>query len=618
MTLEEIDTDHANFKFLPINNLRNAGDVVSYSDILSLVNCAEENYYLHIASELLLSCTKDKQIEEALSNGLEVNGSEIQTNLKVNCYLNFTENKKNEEIAGKYLLNGDILTIFNRETSSVLTVAQRNVKEYFDDKSVLISNGDDKFGAQAQNSFTIQVLNPKKILESDIKLRIYTEKNFVDSSQKSYNSLWEIQRKKTFDGSALDLEESFRLKNVATGLFLCINENGEPELVNSTLSDGKEVNCYFNFVSKFNYKSKEKPIKYDEALKLKVSDSCGFFLGFGGEIPEENGRYSVFFSDKKGDSTKFLFEMKSSDQKSRNFADRISSLVPYLMKFYLFLQGFGMIEENKQKNNEPKISRYDYERALHQEKDLENEIRQLFESLQNLNLFLRIDLNQEDETQFKLRQNILNDQKIVEILLSITRLIDQMCRGNQISVEEREKQPKFKHDRQNSSYKSLDKTPFAIAKKHLEKPMKAIFEFLYLSIKGNEKSAQFILEYDDFLKKQLKFHFKEMSALLKEAIRCSFLLKNNDVYGNQIMDWIKLLENLNENAKNIESQALYLELIACALVDSNDAPVAIYQEKCLEGIFTLGKKKKLIKFLPIEENSDKKERPVISFAKEGF
>ena len=611
MTLEETDTEHSNFKFLPINNLRNMGDVVSYSDVVNLVSFVEENYYLHVASELLSLAPNEKQmVEDAMSNGLEVNGSEIQTNLKVNCYLNYTESKKNEEISGKFLLNGDIITIFNRELGSVLATAQRNIKEYFIDKSVIISNGDDKFGAQAQNSFNIKVLSPEKIIESDIKLKLYIEKqssNIID--HRNFNSLWEIQRKKTFDGSVLNIDEPFRLKNVATGLFLCINSNNQPELTNIAINDSSS--CYFNFVSKFNNDGKEKSIKYDEALKIKLS-SKNMFLGC-------SNKNDVSFSDKKGDSTKFLFEIKPSDQKSRNFADRISSLVPYLMKFYLFLQNFGISSEpNKQKNNEDSTTlRYDYEKALHHEKDLENEIKQLFESLQNLNNFLKIDLNQEDETMFRWRQNILNDQRIIEILIAITKLIDQMCRGNLNVPEPREKVVK-KHDRQNSSYKNLEKTPFAIAKKHLEKPMKEIFEFLYLSIKGNERSSQFILEFDDFFKTQLKFFFKEMSILLKEAVRCSFLLKPDDHNGNQIIEWIKLLENLNESAKNIENQALYLELIAYALIDSNDAPVPTYQEKCLQEIFPnkQNKQNRLIKYSNVFDGE--KERAAISFQKEGI
>lgn len=630
MTLEENDTDHCNFKILPINNLRNIGDVVSYSDIINLVSCAEENYYFHIASELiLLNSSPEKQIpiEETLSNGLEVNGSEIQTNLKVNCYLNYTENKKNEEITTKFLLNGDIITIFNRETGGVLTVAPRNVKEYFIEKPVLISSGDDKHGHQAQNSFMIQFLRSDNVTESDEKLGVFIQKAAKELDQKSFNSLWEVQRKKTFDGSVLDLSESFRLKNIATGLFLSVNKAGKPELLNTAGNiKGRDSNCYFTFVSKFMTNEQENTIKYDESLKIKVSDSHSCFLGYGEVLCPIS--FSVFFSDRKGDSTKFLFELKSSDQKSRNFADRISSLVPYLMKFYTFLQSFGMLEErNKQRNNEESF-RYDYERALHQEKDLENEIKQLFESLQNLNNFLQVKINQEDETMFRMRQNILNDQKILELLIAITHLIDQMCRGNVLHLDPKGNLSLIhstsisaikKQDRQGSSYKNLDKTPFAIAKKHLERPMKAIFEFLYFSIKGNQKSSQFILEFDDFFKNQLKFYFREISMLLKEAIRCAFLLKKNDIYGNQLLEWIKLLENLNEMSKNIENQALYLELIACALIDAYDCPVTRYQEKSLQELFSVqqGKKLRLLRFNIMVDKAGK-ERAVISFPKDGI
>ena len=555
--------------------------------------------------------------------------------------MNHSERQNNEEIAGRVLLNGDIVTIFNREASASLTVAQRNINQYFVEKNVMISSGEDKFSAST--TFKIQTLNQDKITESDSKLAIFIENLKEQKSEhRSYNGLWEIQRKKTFDGSILDISEPFRLKNVATGLFLSMNFQGEIDLVNTAVAENGNFNCYFNFVSKFAMSNEDKSIKYNEGLKIKVND--GFhkplFLGYTQNL--EHGRFSVGFNDKRGDSTRFLFELKASNPKSREFADRISSLVPYLLKFYQVLQDFGMVlEKNKQMPSE-NVLRYDYEKALQQEKELENEISQLFESLQNLNDFLKVDLSQEDESMFKLRQNILNDQKIIEILIAIAKLIEQMCRGANIGNIGNDKTnlKLKKQDRQNSNYKSnVDKSPFSIARKHLESPVKEIYKFLYFAIKGNPESSQFVLEFDEFLKGQLKFFFKEISALLKEAIRCSFLLKKDDIYGNQLSSWASNLETLNENNKNIEFQALYLQLLAYSLVDANDAPINKYQETCLSSLFQEVQARnitKLLKFAVVssENNANnteeiahpeitlddgkKNQRAIVSFPKEGL
>ena len=592
MTLEESDTEHSNFKFVPFNNLRNIGDVVSYSDIISLANCVEENYFMHIASEQM-----GGSAEDALNTGLEVNGAEIQSSLKVNCYLNHLERQNNEELAGKLLLNGDIVTIYNREAGSGLTVAQRNVNQYFVEKNVVIASGEDKFSTGT--AFKIKTLSSEKIAESDSKLAVFLERHKDEHAEnRSFNGLWEIQRKKTFDGSVLEISEPFRLKNVATGLFLSKNSSGEVDLVNTALADSGNFNCYFTFMSKFALSSEDSSIKYNEGLKVRVNDNNRKPLCLGFTHMIEHNCFAVAFSDKRGDSTRFLFELKASNPKSREFADRISSLVPYLLKFYQVLQEFGMVKEKSKLRPTEEVLRYDYEKALQQEKELENEVKQLFESLQNLNDFLKVDLNQEDESMFKLRQNILNDQKIIEILIAIAKLIEQMCRGVSARSDGGLNSKPKKQDRQNSTYKSnVDKSPFVIARKHLENPARGIYKFLFLAVRGNPESSQFLLEFDEFLKGQLKFFFPEVSNLLKEAIRCSFLLKKNDVYGLQLNSWAVLLEFLNENNKNIEFQALYLELLASALVDANDAPIHKYQEACLSHLFIDDQQNKIARLL---------------------
>lgn len=129
MTLEEQDSDNCNFKFFPTNNLRNIEDIVFYSDVVNIVNCKEENYYLHIASEITKNQSRT-EIEDLLAKGLEVNGSEIATNLKINCYLNHQEEKE-LLTQDKCLENGDIVSLFNRQTNSSLSIVSRKIEKYF-------------------------------------------------------------------------------------------------------------------------------------------------------------------------------------------------------------------------------------------------------------------------------------------------------------------------------------------------------------------------------------------------------------------------------------------------------------------------------------------------------
>lgn len=48
------------------------------------------------------------------------------------------------------------------------------------------------------------------------------------------------------------------------------------------------------------------------------------------------------------------------------------------------------------------------------------------------------------------------------------------------------------------------------------------------------------------------------------------------------MNWIKLIEPLNELKKNIYEQSLFIELISLCLADSSNRPVLVYQNKCHE------------------------------------
>lgn len=164
---------------------------------------------------------------------------------------------------------------------------------------------------------------------------------------------------------------------------------------------------------------------------------------------------------------------------------------------------------------------YDYETALYQEKLLENEVQQLNESLENLEDFLVVDFNFEDEKAFTQRQNVLKKQQIIEILIHISKLIDQM------SVQGRRRE-----ESQNS--KNIEKSPFLLAVKHLDQPLKRVFAFLYTCAKDNEECSQFLLESNEFFKSQLKYCWNEVSSLLKEAMRCSSLLCREDQNGEQV------------------------------------------------------------------------------------
>ena len=75
-----------------------------------------------------------------------------------------------------------------------------------------------------------------------------------------------------------------------------------------------------------------------------------------------------------------------------------------------------------------------------------------------------------------------------------------------------------------------------IARKHLEPAIKKIFKILELSVINNATTAAYILESDDFLTAQLRNFPDLISNLLKETIRCSTYLKENDENGEQVSE----------------------------------------------------------------------------------
>ncbi len=67
--------------------------------------------YLHIADDLGGPAAAGRKVSQKslFMKGLEVNGSEVVTKLKVNCYLNHEEVKQQSTLKEKYLQNGDLV-----------------------------------------------------------------------------------------------------------------------------------------------------------------------------------------------------------------------------------------------------------------------------------------------------------------------------------------------------------------------------------------------------------------------------------------------------------------------------------------------------------------------------
>lgn len=90
---------------------------------------------------------------------------------------------------------------------------------FFFFRNISISNISDK--SRHQNIFTIREIDKKSLFEVSSDIKVFSEVNKQKNTDyENFSNLWEIQRKKTFDGSHLKNDEHFRFKNVATGKLL--------------------------------------------------------------------------------------------------------------------------------------------------------------------------------------------------------------------------------------------------------------------------------------------------------------------------------------------------------------------------------------------------------------
>ena len=160
------------FEILPVNKLRKAGEVIKYSDVLYLKFVHDKSiYFLHFNS----------MNAETVDSKCEINACGNSSPWKVKKYMNYDLTLN----LGHFVTTGDSLRIFHKLSEGYLAVDETAI---FDDE--------DSYGI---------VSNPTI---------------FVQKANRSSNSLWELQRVRTFEGGIAMWTEKFRIKHLATGRFL--------------------------------------------------------------------------------------------------------------------------------------------------------------------------------------------------------------------------------------------------------------------------------------------------------------------------------------------------------------------------------------------------------------
>jgi hypothetical protein len=170
------------FEMKAMADLKNEGDCISYRDYIYLQpSCVDSIYYLHCdTSKIRLGQEK-----------LEVNACMKPSILKPRLYMPLEEFKEDEE----FITTGNGFRVYHRISEGYLSVSEIPLLE-------------------------------------DAKAEV-----FVQRGNKSSNSFWELQKQAAFIGGTLKWTEAFRMKHIASGLFLR-EVNNSLELTSDVYADG--------------------------------------------------------------------------------------------------------------------------------------------------------------------------------------------------------------------------------------------------------------------------------------------------------------------------------------------------------------------------------------------
>ena len=237
---------------LPCNKLQKEGEIVRYSDPFILhVSLNKSDYYLHLA----------KKVGKGPENMRELNGSILPSHWQARKFISHAELKKNPE----FVSTGDSFRITVKQNEGYLTVTSPALAAILPPKIVL----SDKVEIRKQES---------KEVKMDPVL-------YVDFAKTSLN-VWELERKRVSIGGIAQEHELFRLKNVATGLFLAV----EFEKSVVMTKDGNKETVLFRFITE---DATGGPLKFKTLLRFQHYKSKRFI-----QAKEESGEMRGLFGEE--------------------------------------------------------------------------------------------------------------------------------------------------------------------------------------------------------------------------------------------------------------------------------------------------------------------------------
>lgn len=184
LSLEEKSNEYSNFRIFSLNNAKQLGEPMFYGDQIIVYNDEDHKWKLGIEN-----LTRNTSFED----GLEVNANENAQPLKLCNYIDYYTEKqiKENEIQGKYLQSGDIITIKNRNLGSLVALKRKQpYSQFLQTRNISYADGESKkIDEKKQDYFVIDNLRDYQTL-----LEMYELYNDTsDNKDDNIDALWEVQ-----------------------------------------------------------------------------------------------------------------------------------------------------------------------------------------------------------------------------------------------------------------------------------------------------------------------------------------------------------------------------------------------------------------------------------------
>jgi len=483
------------FQLLPCSKLRELGEKVKYADLIYLQAAGLDTaYFLHTP-----------RVSPSSASKLEVNCSPSMHEWKPQRFMDHAETTER-----RFVTIGCAFRIYHRITEGYLAAAEI------------------------------------PLVGEDVKPPVFV------SREKSCTSLWELQKLSAFRGGKVGWEDRFRLKHVATGLFLSdagvlVMDGAGPSshfLMERDAGDSSEFLAYgaiicFQGVALGTYLSVEEP------------EASSHFTA-------EDRKFPVSWTQDKKNYPCLAFCIEQVPSAQTDHVHQLVLVTPAIIDFFTYVDVVTTAESLKTAGG--------VARMVEECKEMEAVLGSLSQHV----------IHKSDvEVDVYTRQDSLREMGIVEALLELGKAIEVLTSSLQLQASSR----------------VLAEDKDALVKACFEPVEKRLFKVLHESIKGNEQSCIRIHHYEDYL--MAKMHVPEVGQLLKEVFK--FTQTHQNVDEARFERWFRRSDR-SDAELSIQEMVLNLHILA-SLCESAGKGVPKYQMMAYKYMVEAKNEFPLLKFL---------------------